>query len=136
MQLPKYHEAFIPVLEMLSKVDDLTSRELSTRVRDHYYSDLPKELLEQKTSTGANVLLDRILWAKSYLKMAKFVAYPKRGSVKITDKGRKALKGGELTLKQLQNDTDFINHREVVKSKKEDCFRNQTVSIIEMTNKF
>lgn len=120
MELPKYHEAFIPVLETLSKVDALTSRELSTRVRDHYYSDLPKELLEQKTSTGANVLLDRILWAKSYLKMAKFVAYPKRGIVEITEKGKAALTKGQLTLSQLQNDPDFIKHRTSVKSKKED----------------
>jgi restriction system protein len=120
MELPKYHEAFIPVLETLSKVDALTSRELSTRVRDHYYSDLPKELLEQKTSTGANVLLDRILWAKSYLKMGKFLAYPKRGIVEITEKGKAALAKGQLTLSQLQNDQDFIKHRTSVKSKKED----------------
>ena len=120
MELPKYHEAFIPILETLCKVDALTSRELSTRVRDHYYSDLPKELLEQKTSTGANVLLDRILWAKSYLKMGKFLAYPKRGIVEITEKGKAALAKGQLTLSQLQNDQDFIKHRTSVKSKKED----------------
>ena len=120
MELPKYHEAFVPVLETLSKGEALTSRELSTRVRDNYYSDLPASLLNQKTSTGANVLLDRILWAKSYLKMGKFLAYPKRGMVEITTKGRKALTYGQLTLKELQNDPDFIKHREGVKSKKED----------------
>lgn len=120
MELPKYHEAFVPVLETLSKGEALTSRELSTRVRDNYYSDLPPSLLNQKTSTGANVLLDRILWAKSYLKMGKFLAYPKRGMVEITTKGRKALTSGQLTLKELQNDPDFIKHREGVKSKKED----------------
>jgi restriction system protein len=120
MELPKYHEAFVPVLETLSKGEALTSRELSTRVRDNYYSDLPASLLNQKTSTGANVLLDRILWAKSYLKMGKFLAYPKRGMVEITTKGRKALASGHLTLKELQNDADFIKHREGVKSKKED----------------
>lgn len=120
MELPKYHEAFIPVLETLSKGEALRSRELSTRVRDNYYSDLPASLLNQKTSTGSNVLLDRILWAKSYLKMGKFLAYPKRGMVEITTKGRKALALGILTLKDLQNDADFIKHREAVKSKKED----------------
>jgi len=64
MELPKYHETFMPVLETLSTVDSLNSRELTSQVRDNYYSDLPQELLNQKTSSGANVLLDRILWGK------------------------------------------------------------------------
>ena len=84
MELPKYHESFIPIMETLNSVESLPSRELASRVRDKYYSHLPQELLNQKTSSGANVLLDRILWGKSYLKMAKFVAYPKRGFVQIT----------------------------------------------------
>lgn len=119
MELPKYHESFIPILEILSQVESLPSRELASKVRDKYYSNLPQELLNQKTSSGANVLLDRILWGKSYLKMAKFVTYPKRGIVQITEKGKSALKSGSLTLQDLQNDEDFMNYRESVKSEKE-----------------
>jgi restriction system protein len=129
MELPKYHETFIPVLETLSTVDSLNSRELTSQVRDNYYSDLPQELLNQKTSTGANVLLDRILWGKSYLKMAKFVSYPKRGMVQITEKGKRILAIGQLPLQDLKNDQDFINHRESVKSKKEDEIELDTVSV-------
>lgn len=119
MELPKYHETFIPVLEVLSTEESLHHRDLGLRVRDKYYLDLPQDLLDQKTSTGANVLLDRIGWGKSYLKMGKFVDYPKRGMVKITEKGKQALKTGKLTLDDLQNDSDFISHREAQKSKKE-----------------
>lgn len=119
MELPKYHESFIPILETLNSVESLPSRELATQVRDKYYSHLPQELLNQKTSSGANVLLDRILWGKSYLKMAKFLAYPKRGIVQITEKGKNVLKTGSLSLQDLQNDADFINHRESVKTEKE-----------------
>jgi restriction system protein len=120
MELPKYHETFVPILETLSKVDSLNSRELASRVRDKYYSELPIDLLNKKTSSGANVLLDRILWGKSYLKMAKFLSYPKRGFVQLTEKGKKVLGRGSLSLSELQNDSDFINHRESVNSKKED----------------
>jgi restriction system protein len=119
MELPKYHESFIPILETLNSVESLPSRELASMVRDKYYSHLPQDLLSQKTSSGANVLLDRILWGKSYLKMAKFVSYPKRGIVQITDKGKNVLRTGNLTLQDLQNDDDFINHRESVKTQKE-----------------
>ncbi len=79
MELPKYHESFIPILETLKSAEPIKSRQLAIIVRDNYYSNLPDELLKQKTSSGANVLLDRILWGKSYLKMGKFISYPKRG---------------------------------------------------------
>jgi restriction system protein len=129
MELPKYHETFIPVLETLKNVESLNSRELAFRVRDNYYSHLPQELITQKTSSGANVLLDRILWGKSYLKMAKFVSYPKRGMVQITEKGKRILEKGNLSLHDLQNDKDFINHRESVQSKKENEIELDKVNI-------
>lgn len=119
MELPKYHETFLPILETLNSAESFKSRELAVYVCDNYYSDLPDELLKQKTSSGANVLIDRILWGKSYLKMAKYVSYPKRGEVQITEKGKRALEKGFLTLQELQNDQDFINHRESVKTEKE-----------------
>jgi restriction system protein len=128
MELPKYHETFIPVLEILNKVESIKSRELASQVRDSYYSDLPKELMNQKTSTGANVLLDRILWGKSYLKMGKFVSYPKRGLVQITEKGKRVLLIGNLSLLELQKDSDFIGHRESVKSDKENELELDIVS--------
>lgn len=129
MELPKYHETFIPILEILNTVDSLKSRELASKVRDVNYSDLPQELLNQKTSSGANVLLDRILWGKSYLKMAKFVTYPKRGLVQITEKGKKQLATGNLPLQDLQNDEDFVTHRESVKSEKENEIELQSVNV-------
>ena len=119
MELPKYHESFIPILEVLNKKGTLSNRDLSTSVRDNYYLHLPKSLLDQKTSTGANILLDRISWGKSYLKMAKFVSYPQRGKVQITEKGKQVLEKGKLSLDDLKNDFDFIKHRQSVKSKKE-----------------
>lgn len=119
MELPKYHEAFIPLLEILGSGEPMNSRKLATQVRDKYFSHLPEDLLNQKTSSGANVLIDRILWGKSYLKMAKFSQYPKRGMVQITDKGKAALERGHLTLDELQNDPDFIKHRKAVSREKE-----------------
>ena len=129
MEIPKYHETFMPVLEILNTVESLNSRDLASRVRDNYYSDLPQELLNKKTSSGANVLLDRILWGKSYLKMAKFVSYPKRGMVQITEKGKQILNIGNLSLHDLQDDQDFKNHRESVKSKKENEIELDTVNV-------
>lgn len=119
MELPKYHETFIPILNVLNTVESVNSRELTVRVRNIYYSDLPEELLKQKTRSGANVLLDRIGWGKSYLKMAKFVDYPKRGMVQITTKGKNKLSSGSLSLQELKEDKDYLKYRKAVKSEKE-----------------
>lgn len=129
MELPKYHETFIPVLEILNKVESIKSRELASQVRDTYYSVLPLELMNQKTSSGANILLDRILWGKSYLKMGKYVSYPKRGFVQITEKGKRILSVGNLPLQDLQNDSDFKSHRESVKSEIENEIELDIISV-------
>lgn len=129
MELPKYHETFIPVLEILNTVESIKSRDLASKVRDLYYSELPIELMNQKTSSGANVLIDRILWGKSYLKMGKFVIYPKRGFVQITEKGKRILELGKLPLQDLQNDSDFINHRETVTSEKINEIEDEIIKI-------
>lgn len=118
-ELPKYHETFVPILETLENGKPLKGRELEVMIRDKYYSTLPKELLDRKTKSDTNVLLDRVGWAKSYLKMGKFVYYPQRGFVQITDKGRDTLRKGVFSLDDLQNDADFIKHRESVRRKKD-----------------
>lgn len=129
MELPKYHQTFIPILEILNTVEVISSRELARKVKDDYYSTLPKELLNKKTSSGANILIDRILWGKSYLKMGKFVSYPKRGSVTLTDKGKLVLKSGRLQLSDLQNDPDFIQHRSSVQSRKENESQIENIDV-------
>ncbi len=119
MELPRYHETFIPILEVLNTEGSLHYRDLSIRVRDKCYSDLPQDLLDKRTSTGVNTLLDRIGWGKSYLRMGKFVDYPKSGMVQITEKGKRIVKSGKFTLEDLRNDPDFIAYREARKTKKE-----------------
>lgn len=129
MELPKYHESFIPLLEILSSGEPMNSRDLAIKVRDKYYGHLPENLLNQKTSSGANTLVDRILWGKSYLKMAKFASYPKRGLVQITEKGRRVLERGHLTVEELHNDKDYIEHRESVNDKKDNEVTLENVKV-------
>jgi len=47
----------------------------------------------------------------------------------ITDKGKLTLKKGSLSLKDLQNDQDFKNYRESVKSKKENEIELDTINV-------
>ncbi len=119
MDLPKFHETFIPILEVLSDGEVLHYNELRKRVRDKYYSDLPQELLTQKTKSGDPLILNRIGWGKGYLKQAKMIEQPERAMVKITEKGKKILALGKLTLKDLKNDPDYLEYENNKKVEKE-----------------
>ena len=83
--LPKFHETFIPILEILNKYNSLHNKELRKKVRDTYYSYLSELLINQKTSTGANTLLDRIGWGMYMIKQADLVHQPSRGFFEINE---------------------------------------------------
>lgn len=90
MELPKFNETFLPILEVLKDGDIIKGRDLLHIVVERFYSDLPQELLEEKTKTGENLIENRIAWGKSYLKKGGLVHYPQRGYVQITEKGKSA----------------------------------------------
>jgi len=102
MELPKFNETFMPILQTLTNGQVLQHRELIKRVRDQYYSDLPEELLQQKTKSGEVLIENRIAWGKSYLKKGGLVQYPKRGMVQITEAGKKACAEG-MTLQDMES---------------------------------
>ncbi len=110
MKLPKTLDTCQPILEILSNDQSLNKKDLRIQVRDKYYSALPEDLLNQVTKTGPNALLHRIHWATSHLKLAKFVHYPERGRVQITEKGKSALLKGKITSKDIIKDPDYLAH--------------------------
>ncbi|SPZ83492.1 Uncharacterised protein [Sphingobacterium multivorum] len=86
-ELPKFHETFNPILEILSNGEVIHTRVMQKRVIEKYYAHLPKELLEETTKSGENLINNRIAWGKSYLKKGGYIHYPSRGNVQITEKG-------------------------------------------------
>ena len=130
-ELPKYHETFIPILDVLSSGEIIHYQELKKRVRDKHYSDLSDLLLSETTKAGEPLILNRIGWAKAYLKAGKFVIQPERAMVQITDKGKQMLQKGSLTLSELRNDPDYIESQKIKEQNKsitepDDQFENST----------
>lgn len=105
IELPKFHETFTPILEILSNGKSIHHRELLNEVVEKYYSHLPQELLNEKTKSGEKLILNRIAWGKSYLKKGGYLRYPDRGMVEITKKGQEQSK--RLTLRDVEG--DFLN---------------------------
>ena len=108
MELPKFHETFNPILDILSNGKAIHHRELLNLVVDKYYSKLPEALLEERTKSGEKLILNRIAWGKSYLKKGGFIFYPERGVVQITEKGKQAAQK-KLQLPDIENETDFLS---------------------------
>lgn len=123
MQLPKYNETFMPILETLRNGVAVRRVDLTNKVIGHYYANLPEELLDKKLKTGGSLIFNRIGWGISYLKQGAYLNYPKRGMVQITSKGSETLSKGILTLNQLKDDSDFITnrHQKIEQNKISDC---------------
>jgi restriction system protein len=119
MEIPKFHETFIPILKVLSDEKIIHYNDLRKKVRDEFYSNLPNELLNKKTKSGDILILNRIGWGKGYLKQAKLIHQPKRALVQITEKGKKVLEKGIYTLKDLKKDSDYLLHEKSKENNKD-----------------
>ncbi len=64
--LPKFHETFNPILEILSDKQIIHYRVLLKTVVEKYYSDLPQELLDTKTKSGELLICNRIAWGNIF----------------------------------------------------------------------
>ncbi|UGS24817.1 restriction endonuclease [Flavobacterium channae] len=107
IEIPKFHETFNPILEILSNGEMIHTRELQDLVIKKYYSDLPEEMLNKKTKSGEVLINNRIAWGKSYLKKGGYIFYPERGHVKITEKGLS--QKSSLTLKDVEQGTNILD---------------------------
>lgn len=117
--IPKFHETFNPILDILSDGKIMHTREMQKRVIEKYYSHLPTELLEEETKSGEILINNRIAWGKSYLKKGGYIFYLTRGFVEITKKGM--LQKAKLELKDIEEETNLIDfyQTEIDKSSQE-----------------
>lgn len=106
-EIPKFHETFNPILEILSGKEIIHTRDLQRKVIEKYYSHLSKILLEEKTKSGEILINNIIAWGKSYLKKGGYIHYPSRGNVQITDKGLS--QKTKLNLKHLEEESSLFD---------------------------
>lgn len=107
MEIPKFDETFIPILEVLKNGRVLKSRELIEEVKTKFYSGLSEEQLRQVTKSGELLIDNRIAWGKSYLKKGGYISFPQRGLVQITEKGKSH--SDTLSVRDLENESSLFN---------------------------
>jgi len=107
MEIPKFDETFIPILDVLKNGLVLKSRELIEEVKKRFYSELSDENLKRKTKSGDLLIDNRIAWGKSYLKKGGYISFPERGLVKITEKGKNH--SSTLSVRDLENESSLFD---------------------------
>ncbi|HQY20042.1 MAG TPA: restriction endonuclease [Ignavibacteria bacterium] len=107
MEIPKFDETFIPILEILKTGKVYKARELIEEVKTKFYSGLTDEQQKQETKSGDLLIDNRIAWGKSYLKKGGYVYFPERGHVQITEKGKNH--SSDLSVKDLENESTLFD---------------------------
>ncbi len=106
MEIPKFDETFIPILEVLKDNKIYKSRELIEAVKTKFYSELSDVQLKQETKSGDLLIDNRIAWGKSYLKKGGYITFPQRGFVQITEKGKNH--SMNLNVRDLENESSLF----------------------------
>lgn len=91
MELPKYYEMHKPFLEYLKDGQQHTLKELKQYI-SRYFKLTEEQLLEMLPSGRQTVFVNRIGWARTYLKKAGLIDSPSRATFIITNDGLNVLK--------------------------------------------
>ncbi len=122
MALPKYNELYQPVLSILNDGKVWPIRKVWEKAGELLRIS-PEDMAMTLPSGGMGVFVNRIGWARTYLKKAGLIDSPKRGFVQITEEGRKALEEGvEITNSYLMRYPSFaeFQNRTVPQDKPEE----------------
>ena len=90
MSIPDFQSLMLPLLEAISNGKDYPNSEIAKTLAQRF-GLTEKELEEMLPSGQSKVFVNRVAWAKAYLKRAGLLASPKRGTLRITDQGKDVL---------------------------------------------
>ena len=96
MPIPKFDEMMLPILKLLGQElegETLTSKQLRAFVISYYSLD-DNDVSEMLPSGGIEKYASNMLWACTYMRQAKLIESPMRGTYRITERGRDVLKDG------------------------------------------
>lgn len=90
MAVPKYHELMKPLLEEIGDGKTYAISDVCSKLA-HRLNLSDDDLAEMLPSGRQSVFINRVGWARTYLKKAGLVASPARATVAITDAGKSVL---------------------------------------------
>ena len=97
MTIPTYSDCMLPFLAQLKDGRERHIREIEDALAEHFALS-PSERAVLLPSGQTGVFVNRVGWARTYLKKAALVESPKRGVFKITPRGKDVLAEGVKAL--------------------------------------
>ncbi len=110
--IPDFQSLMLPLLKLISDGNSYELKVLVDKLGNQY--NLTQEERNELLPSGqALVFPNRVAWARAYLKQAELIEAPKRGVIKIADRGSKALSENltEINIKYLSQFPEFIKYR-------------------------
>ena len=90
MTIPDFESCMLPLLRAVQDGNEWTMKDVTSRLCDEF--DLSSDEREEMLPSGkVRVIVNRVGWAKSYIKEAGLVAPIRRGVIRITDEGKSVL---------------------------------------------
>ena len=112
MPIPDFQSCMLPLLKCLADGKEFLSRDVEA-VLAIQFGLTAEEISELLPSGRQRIFHNRFAWSKSYLKKAGLLVSPKRGTIKITDKGLNVLSDNpeRISVKFLEQFPEFVEFR-------------------------
>lgn len=113
MPIPDYQSLMLPLLRFAADGDDHTTRE-AVEVLANEFQLTPAERNELLASGQQAIFNNRVGWANSYLKKSMLLESPRRGTLRITTRGKEILKENppRIDVRFLERFPEFIEFRD------------------------
>lgn len=124
MAIPDFQSIMLPLLKLAGDGEEHTLRESYDRLAKQFQLT-PDERREMLPSGAAIKFNNRVAWARTYMKQAGLLEYPRRGAFRITDRGREVLRSdiSKVDIALLQQFDEF---QEFKNRKKDDASAGAT----------
>lgn len=131
--IPDYQTVMLPILQITADDKEHSFREIVENLANEY--NLTDEERKELLPSGTQSIFDnRIGWAKTYLKKAGLIDYPKRAHIKITERGKEVLgeKPDRIDAKYLKRFEEFNEFQNLSNQENNTTEHNE---IVEYTDK-
>jgi len=113
MAIPDFQSIMLPLLVIASDGKVHNIHNAFNELASHFH--LSDEEIGKLLPSGRNpAFYNRVWWARTYLKKAGLLIYPKRGHFRITERGEKVVAGNptKIDMKFLQQYPEYVEFRE------------------------
>jgi len=118
MSIPDYQTIMLPLLKNVKDGKEYSLEETTNLIIDQFKLT-ENEKNELLPSGGQTIISNRVGWARTYLKKAALLESPKRGYLRITERGKQLLSKdiSEINVKTLNQYDEFKEFRSKHKEK-------------------